>query len=139
MIILFKLFIPFLLGFLNNVEFISACMGEQDQNPLLSFETTLIELGKVKRGEVKEFQFDFVNKGKEDVEIEFISSCDCTTLDYPSWPIAPGEKGSIKVIFDSTEKTESETVDIDIDLVNKDPKTDRPIFIRINYSFILVE
>jgi len=110
----------------------------QDIPKFMQFDTNLIELGEVKKGESKEFSYEFTNTGNEDIEIEFMSSCDCTTLDYPMGTIAPGEKGVINVVFDSSEKTKSETVDIDIDLVNKDPKTGYPIFIRINYSFILI-
>ncbi len=111
---------------------------EQSNPDILKFDSTLIELGTITRGDVKEFEFHFTNVSDEDVEISLISSCDCTELDYPYGAIKPGEKGTIGVIFRSAEKTESETVDIDIDLVNTD-KNGNPIFIRVNYSFILAK
>lgn len=51
----------------------------------------------------------------------------------------PGEKGSFHIVFDSTEKEESEDVDIDIYLDAIDPKTGGPIFYILKYSYELVE
>lgn len=124
-------------GIIKNIEINT--ISNQKHPELIQFDTELIELGEIKRGDIKEFKFDFTNVSKQDLEIEFMSSCECTTLDYPMDVIEPGKGGSIYVTFDSAEKTKSETVDIDIDLVNKDPKTGDPIFIRINYSFILID
>jgi len=52
--------------------------------------------------------------------------------------IAPGERESLHAIFDSTEKEESETVDIDIILANTD-EFGNPVFYTIRYKFILLQ
>lgn len=102
------------------------------------FDTELIDLGKVKKGEKRSFKYNFVNAGSETMEFDIVSGCDCTKTDWPRNPVKPGQKGVIDVTFDSTEKEKSETVDVDIYLDNKDPKTGRSVFKRIKYKFELV-
>ncbi len=47
--------------------------------------------------------FSFVNRGQTPVAIDrVVSSCGCTTPDYPRTPIAPGAAAQIKVTFDPT-------------------------------------
>ena len=106
---------------------------------IIKFEERHFELGEVKKGESREMVYHFTNIGDEDLQITFVSSCECTTIKYPRKPIAPGESGKLDVVFDSTEKEESETVDIDVYLSNIDPETGEPIWFILDYSFILTE
>jgi len=103
----------------------------------LTFKTSSIDIGTVKRGEKKEMVYEFTNAGKEDVEIELVSSCECTTIDYPRGIIKVGQSAKLEVVFDSTEKEESETVDIDVILKNIDPDTESQIMYFLNYTFVL--
>lgn len=105
----------------------------------MTFDKPQINLGTIKRGDKKEMVFHFTNSGTEDLQIEIVSSCECTTLDWPRSSIKPGEKGAITALFDSTEKEKSETVDIDINLTNLDPKSGYPMFERVCYTFELVQ
>ena len=105
---------------------------------LMTFEKTYIDLGKVKRGEKREFSFEFTNTGSEALTIDLVSACECTTTDYPVLPIAPGKSGKIDVVFDSTEKEASETIDVDIFLLNRDKKGNT-IVERVQYYFDLVQ
>ena len=105
----------------------------------MSFEQKFIDLGQVTKGEVKKFEFPFTNIGNAPIKIDLVSSCDCTTTDYPTNEVMPGEKGSILVTFDSTEKEESETIDIDIFLTNEDPKTGAPIIEMLQYKYDLIK
>ena len=109
------------------------------QPVLMSFDKEHIALGKVKRGEVRNFEYTFVNSGTDVIQIDQVSSCSCTKTDYPTRKIQPGQKATIKVTFDSTEKEKSETVDVDIYLKNIDPKTDAQILKILTYSFELVK
>lgn len=106
----------------------------------MSFDPNLIDLGEVRRGEVREMVFNFRNTGTMDFMIEIVSSCNCTTVE---WPVAkvfkPGETGQIKAVFDSTEKEKSETVDVDVILRENDPKTGYPAIFTPQFKFILVE
>ncbi len=106
---------------------------------LVTWDVKMIDLGPVKRGEIKETSFQFTNTGKEAIEIELISACDCTTTDYPRLPVQPGETGLIEVVFDSEEKEESETIDIDIFLKNTDPDTGAPIIEMVQYKYELIQ
>ena len=106
--------------------------------PIMTFEQMKLDLGDVKRGEVKEFEFPFVNTGTAPLKIDLVSSCDCTTTKYPKGELAPGESGIIEVIFDSTEKEESEEIDIDIFLTQSDPETGAPIIIMLQYTYNLL-
>ena len=104
----------------------------------MTFETTNIALGKVKKGQSRNFEYKFTNTGHVPIRIDIVSGCDCTTTDWPRKPILPGEEAIIPIIFDSTEKETSETVDVDIYLQNEDPKTGYQILKIVHYSFELV-
>jgi peptidoglycan-associated lipoprotein len=106
---------------------------------IMKFEYETYNLGPINKGEKREFSYTFTNVGKEDIQIDLVSGCDCTTLDWTRLPIKPSGTGTIEVIFDSTEKEDSESVDIDIYLKNINPKTGHPILKIIDYSFQLVK
>ena len=105
----------------------------------MTFDQQQIDLGTIKRGEVKEFEYTFTNTSEEDVEIAQISKCDCTeVLKRPYLPVKPGAKGTIKVKFDSNKKELGDDVDpveIDIWLQKEDPVTGMPVLERIEYIF----
>jgi len=103
----------------------------------MTFENEHLDIGKVKKGEVKKFDFTFTNTGSEIIEIDIASGCDCTTLDYPKSKILPGKKGVIHVTFDSGKKEVSETVDVDLYLKNLNPKTGQRILKIIDYKYEL--
>ncbi len=107
--------------------------------PIMTFETKMIDLGDVKRGEIREFEFKYTNTGNAPLKIELVSSCDCTTTEYAPMEVQPGEPSEIKVVFDSTEKEESETIDIDIFLQNEDPVTGIPIIEMLQYKYNLIK
>ncbi|MDG1099833.1 MAG: DUF1573 domain-containing protein [Saprospiraceae bacterium] len=106
---------------------------------MMRFDEETYDLGPIKKGEKREFSYTFTNIGKEDIQIDLVSGCDCTTLDWTRLPIKPSGTGTIEVIFDSTEKEDSEPVDIDIYLKNINPKTGHPMLKIIDYSFQLVK
>ncbi len=103
--------------------------------PIMQFEERMVDFGTVKRGEKREHIYQFTNRGDTDLVISVISACDCTTTEYSTDPVKPGEKGQIKVIFDSTEKEEAEVIDVDIILDNVMPETEAPIIETIQYQF----
>ncbi|MEP6648260.1 MAG: OmpA family protein, partial [Saprospiraceae bacterium] len=106
----------------------------------LTFDKKMIELGSVHKGDKKEMSFQFTNTGNQPIAIELITSCECTTLDYPQYKVfKPGEKGLIKALFDSSEKEIGETTDIDVILKQSDPKTHHPIHYILQYKFDLTK
>ncbi|MCG8331834.1 MAG: OmpA family protein [Chitinophagales bacterium] len=108
--------------------------------PVMQFNERLVDFGKVKKGEKRRYTFDFVNTGNADLTIDLISACDCTSFvsDPSGETFKPGEKGKIEFIFDSSEKEESEVIDIDIFLAQND-KNGNPIIEMVQYKFELVK
>ncbi|MEZ5042381.1 MAG: DUF1573 domain-containing protein [Saprospiraceae bacterium] len=106
--------------------------------PIMNFKTRMVKLGAVKKGEKRQFKYEFTNMGDTDLVISLVSACDCTTTDYATKPVPPGGKGVINVIFDSTDKDESEVIDVDVILENVDPETNYPIIEQLKYTFELI-
>ena len=115
--------------------------GTKDvQRPSMTFDKRLVDFGKVKKGEQRSTFFEFTNTSDIALEIDLVSGCECTTTDYyPAKPIPPGGKGRVDVFFDSTEKEESETVDVDIYFTNTDPRTGGPLLEIVQFKFELIE
>ncbi len=102
----------------------------------MTFDKESISLGKIKKGEIKKFDYVFTNTGTEVLEIDIASGCDCTTLDYPTNKILPGKKAVIKVIFDSGKKEGTEkSTDVDIYLKNLNPKTGQRVLKIVNFTY----
>lgn len=117
----------------------TSVVGEQKKGVHMTFENEHLDIGKVKKGDIKKFDFVFTNTGTEIIEIDIASGCDCTTLDYPKNKILPGKKGVIHVTFDSGKKEVSETVDVDLYLKNLNPKTGQRILKIIDYKYELIK
>lgn len=78
---------------------------EAKNMPVITFEKTTHDFGKVIQGEKLSYTFTFTNTGKSNLIITSAeASCGCTTTTPPQAPIKPGEKGQIKVSFDSQNK-----------------------------------
>ncbi len=66
------------------------------------FESESIDYGKIKKGSNGERTFVFTNIGDAPLVINKVqSSCGCTIPKKPEAPIMPGEKGEIKVSYDT--------------------------------------
>jgi len=80
------------------VLFISVSVNAQE----FKFEKELINYGKVTKGSNGERIFTFTNTGDAPLIIKRVqSSCGCTIPKKPEKPIMPGEKGEIKVSYDT--------------------------------------
>ncbi|MFD2528777.1 MULTISPECIES: DUF1573 domain-containing protein [Polaribacter] len=78
--------------------FVSFSINSQE----FKFETESINYGKVSKGANGERVFVFTNIGDAPLIIKNIqSSCGCTVPKKPEKPIMPGEKGEIKVSYDT--------------------------------------
>jgi len=70
-----------------------------------SLRSVEFNFGTIKQGDVINHEFVFVNSGKEPLVItEAHGSCGCTVPQWPKEPIKKGEKGTIKVTFNSAGK-----------------------------------
>ena len=78
--------------------FVSFSVNAQE----FKFEKEIIDYGKIAKGDNGERIFVFTNIGDKPLIIKNIqSSCGCTVPKKPEKPIMPGEKGEIKVSYDT--------------------------------------
>jgi len=121
----------------NNRKSNPSAFNRQSDTVKMVFDKAFVDFGTMKKGEKKEHTFKFTNQGKEDLIIELVSACDCTTLEYSTTPVPPGGSDEIHAIFDSSKMEEGHTIDIDIILANENPDNGYPIIERVSYKFEL--
>ncbi len=89
--------------------------------PVITFDANPIDIGKLTKGELHTLFFNFTNTGNENLVIDLVTACKCAELDWPRTPVAPGQQGEIKVVFDSsTIEVGQITKTVDI-IANTDP------------------
>jgi hypothetical protein len=85
-------------GTLLAALFISFSINSQE----FKFENETIDYDKIIKGSNGERTFVFTNVGDAPLIIKNVqSSCGCTVPEKPEKPIMPGEKGEIKVSYDT--------------------------------------
>ena len=73
--------------------------------PVIKFEETEHDFGKITQGERVKYSFQFTNEGSSSLVISNVSTtCGCTIADKPKDPIPPGKSGKIEVEFNSEGK-----------------------------------
>lgn len=74
--------------------------------PVFSFEQESFDFGEITEGDTVTHNFNFTNTGKGPLIISnATATCGCTIPEYPKEPIAPGDKGTIHVVFNSAGKS----------------------------------
>lgn len=69
---------------------------------IIEFESTLIDLGKIKKGETVNTSFIFRNKGSKELQFKSIRpGCGCTVTDLTKPYYQPGEQGKMDVTFNT--------------------------------------
>lgn len=78
----------------------------QAGKPVINFAKTVHDFGQVEeKGGPVSVTFTFTNSGKVPLILtNVVSSCGCTTPEWPKAPILPGKKGSIKVTFEPLDR-----------------------------------
>lgn len=72
----------------------------------MTFETMEHNFGDIMEGQNVEKTYNFTNSGDKPLLIDRCDvTCGCTVPSFPKEPIAPGDKGSIKVVFNSSGKS----------------------------------
>ncbi len=108
--------------------------------PELSWDYTHVSFGEVIRGEIRDTIYKFTNTGTDTIWIELVTGCECTELEYPEMePIAPRQKGVLKVSFHSADKEENELIDITVLLSNTDPETGFQMNYPLTYDYHLIQ
>ncbi|MFT5640292.1 MAG: hypothetical protein ACI9A7_000389 [Cyclobacteriaceae bacterium] len=73
--------------------------------PKITFSESTFEFGEISQGDRVEHIFEYTNTGTSPLVLASVrTTCGCTATDWEKEPIAPGEKSSIKVKFNSTGK-----------------------------------
>lgn len=73
--------------------------------PRISFDRDYADLGDITQGDMATHIFPFTNTGNQPLVINnVITTCGCTAPQWPEKPLAPGESGHLKIVFDSTGK-----------------------------------
>lgn len=73
--------------------------------PKISFENTVHDFGKLKKGTSEKYNFVFTNKGSEPLVISSVQkSCVCTKVKWPRKPLAKGEKGIVTVTYNAKDR-----------------------------------
>lgn len=76
--------------------------GADSSGAVMEVQSDSYDFGEIKEGEKVEHEFTFTNTGNEPLIISKVqASCGCTTPEYSKNPIAPGEAGKVKVVFNS--------------------------------------
>ncbi|GAA4796050.1 DUF1573 domain-containing protein [Olivibacter ginsenosidimutans] len=71
--------------------------------PVMKFDGDTYDFAKIKQGEKVSHVFEFTNTGKSPLIINDVQAgCGCTTPKFSKKPVAPGEKGSIEIGFNSS-------------------------------------
>ena len=81
------------------------CQENPNPNaPELTFTETVHDFGTIQLNGLAEYEFKFTNTGKEPLIIQNCqASCSCTVPACPREPVKPGESGSIKVRYTTTQ------------------------------------
>ncbi len=76
---------------------------DTDNVPVLTFDGTHLEMGRIVQGSTVEHRFTFRNTGRTALVITDVrGSCGCTVgKDWPRGPVPPGGEGGLTVSFDS--------------------------------------
>lgn len=97
----------FFVGFVS----LGYSQDKKDSNPAdankaeMTFTEQEFNFGTIKQNDLVNHEFVFTNTGKEPLVItEAHGSCGCTVPLWPKEPIKKGEKGTIKVTFNSAGK-----------------------------------
>jgi len=93
----------FLLLFYLAVTLIYA--QKDKQYPIIEFEQTTINYGKITSDSSGRRTFKFKNIGNIPLIIKKVKgSCGCVVLDFPKEPIMPGESDEIKIVYNVLKK-----------------------------------
>ncbi len=114
---------------------LSTFLIAQDAGEIAKFEQEIIALGQIEKGQKIKKQFVFTNISDEDIEIDLVSTCECTDAKWTSGAIPPGEQGTIDFTFDSSKKDEVMPIDVDVYFMNINPKTTNPYSMYLQYTF----
>lgn len=89
----------------NDAGTAATVSDDPKNNTTVQWIDSSLDMGKINEGQKLEVAFRFKNTGNKPLVIkQVLPSCGCTAADVPKEPIAPGQEGVIKGVFDSSGK-----------------------------------
>lgn len=83
--------------------------------PVIAFEKMEHDFGTITEGEVVGTIFSFINSGDGNLILgSATTSCGCTVPKFSKKPVAPGERGTLEVLFDSSHREGKQTKTISL-------------------------
>ncbi len=106
----------------NAASVVSINSGAATKTPVIKWESTSHNFGKITKGKPVSYTFTLTNSGDEPLIIQSVKpTCGCTTDDYSKEAIAPGKSGFVKLTYNAANPgafNKSATV-----ITNADPNT----------------
>jgi hypothetical protein len=121
--------------FLFLFAIVPASLFAQDATAIVKITSLTKDLGTVVKGKKVSNYFEFTNIADKAIEIDLVSTCECTEAKWTRGKILPGEKGKIDFIFDSSKKDKEETIDIDVYFLTINSKTGNPYSLFLQYTY----
>lgn len=80
---------------------VMAQQQKETNGPKTTFKTLTHDFGNIKEADGPvTYNFEFTNTGNKPLLIvDVVASCGCTRPEFPTQPIKPGKKGTIKVTY----------------------------------------
>ena len=114
----------------------ASATDRQSDLPEISFTESEHDFGRITQGERVRHEFAFTNTGTSNLIIsDARGSCGCTVPEWSKEPVKPGDKGVIKVEFNSEGKSGLQEKTITI-VTNGEPATR---VIRIKADIVVAE
>lgn len=90
-------------------------VSEDNGKPVITFEKIEHDFGTITEGENVGTIFRFTNTGDAPLIIgSAATSCGCTVPKFSNKPVAPGESGTLEVVFDSSHRSGKQTKTISV-------------------------
>jgi Protein of unknown function (DUF1573) len=70
--------------------------------PAMTFDKKYHDFGTIKTGDTPTLVFNFTNTGNANLDIDQVTHCDCTDVDWTRTTVEPGGKGFISMKFISS-------------------------------------
>ncbi|MDX1628928.1 MAG: DUF1573 domain-containing protein [Fulvivirga sp.] len=100
-----KNFLVIIISLFTTTAIMAQESAQEVSGPVMTFEKEQHDFGEIYQGDKVEHVFEFENTGNEPLIISNVqTTCGCTAPEWPRDPVAPGQTGKIKVVFNSAGK-----------------------------------
>jgi hypothetical protein len=112
--------------------------------PIMTFDKKLVDFGQIKMGDTPSTVYNFTNTGDAPLDIEIITGCDCTELDWTRSTVEPGQKGFVSAKYNSNKAEEEDHKKqlekfVDIILKQTHPSNGYPLVESLKFKVFIVD